>query len=162
MQEIGWKEQNFVNIPDIGVIVLRHTRSGRGRVALTIVVATNSTSYMYHSSPLVAHHSGSFGILWTGDTDHTTWSTEKYTVNEPLGHTTGTFFGKIQGVPIDYLISTSWSHDLEHWDALTVFCKQATWAHHGIFSWIIQDVPMDYLIGTPQLSGPLYPVLSTW
>src|SRR6266478_5175792 len=32
-------------------------------------------------------------------------------LNEPLGNTTGTFFGKFQGFPMDYLIRTLWSHD---------------------------------------------------
>ena len=35
-------------------------------------------------------------------------------MDEPLRHITGTFFGKIQDVPMDYLIGTSQSHDLEH------------------------------------------------
>ena len=46
--------------------------------------------------------------------DHITGNTAKYTVNEPLRNITGTFFGKIQDVPIDYLIGTSQSHDWEH------------------------------------------------
>ena len=36
--------------------------------------------------------------------DHTIRNTVKYTLNEPLGNTTSTFFGEIQGLPTDYLI----------------------------------------------------------
>jgi hypothetical protein len=35
-------------------------------------------------------------------------------VNEPLRRIKGTFFGKIQDVPMDYLIGTSQSHDWGH------------------------------------------------
>ena len=44
--------------------------------------------------------------------DHTTRNTTKYISNEPLGNTRDTFFGKIQGVPMVYLIRIFWSHDL--------------------------------------------------
>jgi hypothetical protein len=32
------------------------------------------------------------------------WEHTKYSSNEPLGNTRGTFFGKIQGVPISFLM----------------------------------------------------------
>jgi len=46
--------------------------------------------------------------------NHADGNTAKYTVNEPPRNIMGTFFGKIQGLPTDYLIRTLWSHDLEH------------------------------------------------
>ena len=47
-----------------------------------------------------------------GHCDHTAGNTGKYTLNEPLWNITGTFFGKIQGLPTDYLIRKPWSCDL--------------------------------------------------
>ena len=40
--------------------------------------------------------------------------TAQYTANEPLRDITGTFFGKIQDVPMVYLIRTLQSHDPEN------------------------------------------------
>ena len=47
-----------------------------------------------------------------GYCDHTAGNTWKYTLNEPLWNITGTFFGKIQGLPTDYLTRKPWSCDL--------------------------------------------------
>ena len=44
--------------------------------------------------------------------DRTTRNITKVISNEPLGNIQGTFFGKIQGVPMVFLNRTSWSHDL--------------------------------------------------
>ena len=50
--------------------------------------------------------------------DHTTQYITKEISNEPLGNTRGTFFGKIQGVPMVFPFGTSWSHIV---NVLTVF-----------------------------------------
>ena len=63
-----------------------------------------------------------FGTLFWFFLNFTDWehhnptdgNTAKNIVNEPLGNIMGTFFGKIQGLPTDYLIGTLWSHDLEN------------------------------------------------
>ena len=44
----------------------------------------------------------------------TAGDTAKYSLNEPLGNITVTFFGKLGVYPTYYLMGTSWSHDLEH------------------------------------------------
>ena len=46
--------------------------------------------------------------------DRTTGNTAKYSLNEPLRNITGTFFGKIQDVPITFPMGTSQSHDPGH------------------------------------------------
>jgi hypothetical protein len=58
--------------------------------------------------------------------DHTNWNTIKYTVNEPLGNITGTFFGKIQGLPTDYPVRSPWSHDLENCECTESFLHWET------------------------------------
>ena len=56
--------------------------------------------------------------------DRTTRKTVKSTVNEPSGKTVGTFFGKIQGVPTDYLIRTLGSHRPENCECTDHFTHQ--------------------------------------
>ena len=46
--------------------------------------------------------------------DRTDGNITKEILNEPLGYFLDTFFGKIQGVPMVFLMGTLWSHDLEH------------------------------------------------
>ena len=41
-----------------------------------------------------------------GHWDHTIRNTVKYTLNEPLGNITSTFFGEIQGLPTDCRIGS--------------------------------------------------------
>ena len=51
----------------------------------------------------------------------------KYVPSEPLGNTAGTFFGEIQDIPINYLIRTSQSHDLVHFECTGRFL----WMSHS-------------------------------
>ena len=65
--------------------------------------------------------------------DHITGNTAKYTVNEPLGNITGTFFGKIQGFPTDYLIRSLWSHDLGYCQ----YTEHFLWISHSGISQVL-------------------------
>jgi hypothetical protein len=56
--------------------------------------------------------------------EHTTRKTIKSTVNDLFGRTVGTFFGKIQGVPTDYLIRTPWSNRPENHECTDHFPHQ--------------------------------------
>jgi hypothetical protein len=56
--------------------------------------------------------------------DRTTQKTIKSTVNDLFGRTVGTFFGKIQGAPTDYLIGTSWSNRPENHECTDHFSHQ--------------------------------------
>ena len=89
-------------------------------------------------------------------------------VNEPLGKTAGTFFGKIQDVPINYLMGTSQSHDWVHcectgsvlgWDTaeklawkilnvLAVYWAGIWWVHYPFPC----NVLAMYWSGTPPLA----------
>ena len=76
-----------------------------------------------------------------------------FPVNEPLGRIMGTFFGKIQDVPMDYLIGTLQSHDWEHCECPgDVLC----WVHCNEIGlenseWAF-DVPGGFLVGTLSIS----------
>ena len=82
---------------------------------------------------------------------HTTGNTAKYTVNEPLGNIMSTFFGKILGLPTDYLIGTLWSHDLGNWEHTEQFFQNEPLRNIvGTFFGKTLGFPIDYLIGTLQ------------
>jgi len=94
-----------------------------------------------------------FVLSFTGweHRNHTAGNTVKYTVNEPLGNIMGTFFGKIPGLPTDYLIGTLWSHDLGNWEHTEQFFQNEPLGNIvGTFFGKILGFPMDYLIGTLQ------------
>ena len=81
--------------------------------------------------------------------NHTAGNTAKYTVNEPIRNIMGTFFGRIQGLPTDYLIKTLWSYDLENCECTKQFFLNKPLGNIvGTFFGNIQGFPMDYLIGT--------------
>ena len=96
-----------------------------------------------------------FVLSFTGQEhhNHTTGNTAKYTVNEPLGNIMGTFFGKILGLPTDYLIGTLWSHDLEHCECTGHFLH---WEHCNEIglenSECICSVLDGFLVGTLSIS----------
>ena len=65
----------------------------------------------------------------------------------------GTFFGKIQNVPMDYLIRTSQSHDQGHCKCPEHFlgqehCKETGWEHFKC----TYDVPAGFVPGTLSMS----------
>jgi len=86
-----------------------------------------------------------------GHHSHTTGDTAKNSLNEPLGNITVTFFGKIQDVPINFLMGTSWSHDLEHCKCTSHFLG---WGIAGKIVGKFLDVPGMYQVGTGLV---LYP-----
>ena len=74
-------------------------------------------------------------------------------MSEPLRDIIGTFFGKIQNVPKDYLIRTSQSHDQEHCECPEHFlgwdhCKEIGWEHFKC----TYDVPAGFFPGTLSMS----------
>jgi len=86
-----------------------------------------------------------------GHHNHTDGNTAKYTVNEPLRNIMGTFFGKILGLPIYYLIRTLGSHDLEHCKHTDQFFLNEPLRNIVVtFFEKILGFPMDYLMGTLQ------------
>jgi len=63
----------------------------------------------------------------------------------------GTFFGKILGLPTDYLIGTLWSHDLGNCEHTEQFFQNEPLGNIvGTFFGKILGFPMDYLIRTLQ------------
>ena len=63
----------------------------------------------------------------------------------------GTFFGKILGLPIYYLIGTLWSHDLEHCKHTDQFFLNEPLGNIvGTLFGKFLGFPMDYLMGTLQ------------
>jgi len=117
------------------------------------VVVMMGTFKMYHFGSSTAHRSGSFWVLLTGNIviTHTTGNTAKNSLNEPLRNITGTFFGKIQDVPITFLMGTSWSHDLGHCECTAENSLNEPPRNTAVtFFGKIQDVPMDHLMGTSQ------------
>ena len=84
-----------------------------------------------------------------GHCDHTTGDTGKNSLNEPLRNFTGTFFGKIQDVPIIFPMGTSQSHDLGHCECTaSISLNEPLRNIAGTFFGKIQDVPINYLMGT--------------
>ena len=72
-------------------------------------------------------------------------------MNEPLRKITGTFFGKIQNVPKDYLIRTSQSHDQGHCK-----CPEHSWVGNTarkLFGNILNVLMMDQ-VGFSQVHCP--------
>jgi len=63
----------------------------------------------------------------------------------------GTFFGKILGFPMDYLIGTLQSHDLEHCECTGHFLH---WEHCNEIGWEILNVLVMYRVG---MGWVLYP-----
>ena len=95
-------------------------------------------------------------ILGFTDWEHrdcTTGDTAKNTLNESLGNIIGTFFGKIQDVPISFLTGTSWSHDLGHCECTDHSPDQGNCKEIGRensrCSW---DVLGGYMLGTLSIS----------
>ena len=86
--------------------------------------------------------------------DRTTGNTAKYTVNEPLRNIMGTFFGKILGFPMDYLMGTLQSHDLEHCECTGHFLY---WEHCNEIglgnSECVCNVLDGFLVGTLSISS---------
>ena len=75
--------------------------------------------------------------------DHTTGNTAKYSLNEPLRNITGTFFGKIKGVPITFPMGTSQSHDLGHCKHTARISLNGPLRNTAVTSFgKIQDVPV--------------------
>ena len=66
-----------------------------------------------HPNSAHLRYTGSVRFEFPGPehSDRTAQDTERNTLNEPLGNTSVTFFGKIQGLPVYYLIGTLQSHD---------------------------------------------------
>ena len=65
----------------------------------------------------------------------------------------GTFFGNIQGLPMDYTIGTLWSHDLEHCECTGHLlhwehCNETGLENSGC----VCDVPGGFLVGTLSIS----------
>jgi len=93
-------------------------------------------------------------ILGFTDQEHcdcTTGDTAKNSLNKPLGNITGTFFGKIQDVPISFPMGTSRSHDLEHCECTGQISLNEPLRNTAVtFFGKIQDVPINYLMGTLQ------------
>ena len=72
---------------------------------------------VFFSFPKVFQRCTRSGTQWKhcwGHCNHTVGKTAKYTLNEPLRNTTGAFFGKLQGLPINYPPGTPKSHDMEN------------------------------------------------
>ena len=65
----------------------------------------------------------------------------KYIPSEPLRNTAGTFFGKIQDVPINYLMGTSQSHDWVHCECTG---RVLGWNTAEKLAWKILDIPAVY------------------
>ena len=83
--------------------------------------------------------------------DCITGNTAKNSLNEPLRNITGTFFGKIQDVPISFLMGTSQSHDLEHCGCTARISLNEPLRDIAVtFFGKIQDVPINYIMGTSQ------------
>ena len=72
-------------------------------------------------------------------------------MNEPLRDIMGTFFGKIQNVPKDYLIRTLQSHDQEHCE-----CPEHSWAGTTAKKLVgnILNALMVYQVGFSQVHCP--------
>ena len=68
------------------------------------------------------------GTLWSHCSGH-----HKQFPNEPLRNTRGTFFGKIQGVPMVFPFGTSRSHDLVHCECTDRFLSLS----HSGTSWVL-------------------------
>ena len=101
-----------------------------------------STFWICHSGTFLVYRFSLFSVLLAGNT-------AKYTVNKPLGSIMGTFFRKILGLPIYYLIRTLWSHDLEHCKHTDQFFLNEPLGNIvGTFFGKILGFPMDYLMGT--------------
>jgi len=95
-------------------------------------------------------------ILGFTDWEHhdcITGNTAKNSLNEPLRNIAGTFFGKIQDVPINYLMGTLQSHDLEHCECTDHSPGQGNCREIGREnSGCTQDVLGGYMLGTLSIS----------
>ena len=69
---------------------------------------------------------------------------QPFPVNEPLGGTACTFFGKIQDVPINYLMGTLQSHDPVHCECTGCVLD---WDTAEKLAWKIPDVLAVYRAG---------------
>ena len=87
--------------------------------------------------------------------NHITGETVKNPLNEPLGNTAVTFFGKILDVPISFLMGTSQSHDWEHCEHTAKNSLNEPLRDIAVtFFGKILDVPINYLMGTSQSHDP--------
>ena len=88
-------------------------------------------------------------VTWPGKL----WMYWAFSFNEPLRDIAGTFFGKIQNVPMHYLMGTSQSHDWEHCECTGHFL---CWEHCNEISLenseCVCNVPSGFGVGTLSIS----------
>ena len=88
-------------------------------------------------------------VTWPG----TLQMYQQFPCNEPLGYTAGTFFGKIENVPINYLIRTSQSHHWEHCEYPDHFLAWGNCRETGLENCECTfGFPAGYLAGTLSMS----------
>ena len=96
---------------------------------------------------------GDITVTWSGTLWSHCWGNHKELSERATQEHCSYFFGKILGVPINYIMGTSQSHDLGHCECTDHSlgwgnCREIGWENSGC-TW---DVPGRYMLGTLSIS----------